>query len=189
MLPLLGPRIPSCASASARLLGCPAEQVFDMMAEALGAGLERRPDTKPSEPAVLDRYERLIEATRLAGREEDAVYLFRDRLGALRSPGEGARGVRSGLSHPRRLHADRTARGPRRDDGPSRAGVPCQRPRACSLFRLGRLAEARALRRLADKWSKSLMSPVRHRSGSRTPASRVRPGPPARSQGARDRGR
>ena len=32
------------------LLGCPAEQVFDVVAQALGAGLEKRPDTKPSDP-------------------------------------------------------------------------------------------------------------------------------------------
>jgi Domain of unknown function (DUF4062) len=36
------------------LLGCPAESVFDVVAEALGAGVERRPDTMPSEPAVLE---------------------------------------------------------------------------------------------------------------------------------------
>ena len=33
------------------LLGCPAERVFDVVAEALGAGLEKRPDTKPSDPS------------------------------------------------------------------------------------------------------------------------------------------
>ena len=63
------------------LLGCPAERVFDVVAQALGAGLEKRPDTKPSDPATLDRYERLIEATRLAGREQEAFDLFWYGLG------------------------------------------------------------------------------------------------------------
>src|SRR5206468_6095993 len=36
------------------LLGCPAERVFDTVAQALGAGLETRPDTKPSDSTTLD---------------------------------------------------------------------------------------------------------------------------------------
>jgi hypothetical protein len=44
--------------------------------EALGAGLEKRPDVKPTDSTTLDRYERLIEATRLAGREQEAFDLF-----------------------------------------------------------------------------------------------------------------
>jgi hypothetical protein len=39
------------------LLGCPVERVFDVVAGALGAGLEKSPDAKPSDPAVLDGYE------------------------------------------------------------------------------------------------------------------------------------
>jgi hypothetical protein len=64
------------------LLGVPAEQVFDTVAQALGAGLEKRPDTNPSDQPTLDRYERLIEATRLAGREQEAFDLFWFGLGA-----------------------------------------------------------------------------------------------------------
>jgi hypothetical protein len=64
------------------LLGCPAEQVFDIVAQALGAGLEKRPDTKPTDPTTLYRYERLIEATRLAGREQEAFDLFWYGLGS-----------------------------------------------------------------------------------------------------------
>ena len=30
------------------LLGCPAEKVFDVVAQSLGAGLEKRPETKPT---------------------------------------------------------------------------------------------------------------------------------------------
>src|SRR4029453_6507215 len=58
------------------LLGCPVEDVFDVVARSLGARLEKRPETAPSDPHMLDRYERLIEATRLAGRENEALRLF-----------------------------------------------------------------------------------------------------------------
>ena len=111
------------------LLGCPAERVFDVVAEALGAGLERRPDTLPSEPAVLDRYERLIEATRLAGREQDAFDLFWYGLGhydhLAKVLGEFDRGYR--------ILAAFTPTGRPEDLGatmvPARAVGPCQRPR------------------------------------------------------------
>lgn len=63
------------------LLGIPAEQVFDIVARSLGTGLEKRPETKPSDPSVLDRYELLIEATRLAGREQEAFDLFWNGMG------------------------------------------------------------------------------------------------------------
>ena len=136
------------------LLGCPAERVFDVVAEALGAGLERRPDTMPSEPAVLDRYERLIEATRLAGREQEAFESFLVRVGWLRSPrgwlGEFDRGYRILAA----FSADRPARGPRRDDGSLDGGRSSPTTSPCSLARLGRLAEAWAIRRLDDNWSK-----------------------------------
>src|SRR5262249_42991263 len=55
---------------------CPAEDVFTVIAEALGAGLEVRPETYPTDPDTLDRYERLVEATRLAGREQEAAELY-----------------------------------------------------------------------------------------------------------------
>jgi hypothetical protein len=63
------------------LLGCPHERIFNVVAQSLGAGLEKRPDTKPDEPSVLDRYESLIEATRLAGREQEAFDLYWYGLG------------------------------------------------------------------------------------------------------------
>jgi tetratricopeptide (TPR) repeat protein len=59
-----------------RLLGCPAERVFAAVADGLQAGLDARPENRSDDPAFLDRYEHLIEATRLAGREERAVELF-----------------------------------------------------------------------------------------------------------------
>ena len=137
------------------LLGCPAEQVFDAVAEALGAGLEKRPDTKPSDQTTLDRYERLIEATRLAGREQEAFDLYQDGLGNVRhlgwTLGEYERGYR--------ILAAFSATGRADDLGLTMA----LRPRTLlaaniALFaqRLGRLAEARAIRRLDDAWTRSL---------------------------------
>ena len=111
------------------LLGCPPERVFDVVAQSLGAGLEKRPDTKPAEPAVLDRYERLIEATRLAGREQEAFDLLLVWVGKLQAPRVGARRVRARLPHPGRLQRDRAARGPRPDDGAEGAVLAGQRPR------------------------------------------------------------
>ncbi len=137
------------------LLGCPAERVFDIVAQALGGGLEKRPDTKPSDPATLDRYERLIEATRLAGREQEAFDLFCDALGSARHLGwvigEYERGYRilvafSATGHPEDLGVTMARR--------TRSLLANE----LSLFakNLGRLAEARAIRRLDDGWFKSL---------------------------------
>ena len=147
------------------LLGCPAERVFDVVAEALGAGLERRPDTMPSEPAVLDRYERL-------SRPHGSLVVSRKRSissgtgWVATSTSRGARRVRAGLPDPRRLHADRTARGPRRDDGPAERSLLAN---DLALFadRLGRLAEAWAIRRLDDNWRKSLAEPKQTSTGLR----------------------
>jgi tetratricopeptide (TPR) repeat protein len=58
------------------LLGCPAEDMFGVVVGSLGSGLEKRPKPMPSDADMLDRYERLIEAMRLAGREQDALSLF-----------------------------------------------------------------------------------------------------------------
>jgi hypothetical protein len=80
-----------------QLLGCPVERVFDVVARSLGAGLDKRPRVRTRDPTMLDRYERLIEATRLAGREEEAYALFDTALGAwsgLSSLGEYQRGYR-----------------------------------------------------------------------------------------------
>jgi hypothetical protein len=140
------------------LLGCPAEQVFDVVAQALGAGLEKRPDTKPSDQTTLDRYERLIEATRLAGREQEAFDLFWDGLGGYRHfgwvLGEYERGYRilaafSATGRPEDLGATMELR--------QRSHLANE----LALFaeQLGRLTEARAIRRLEDGWSKSLAEP------------------------------
>ena len=65
----------------AKLLGCPASAVFGAVAERLGQGLERRPENKPTDVALLDRYELQIEALRLAGRVQEAFDLYWFGLG------------------------------------------------------------------------------------------------------------
>jgi tetratricopeptide (TPR) repeat protein len=136
------------------LLGCPVEEVFAAVAEALGAGLQERPDTKPRESAELDRYERLIEAIRLAGREEEAFELFWSRLGSydhLATVGEYERGYR--------ILAAFSRTGRPEDLGTT---MPLQRrsllANALSLFaeKLGRVREARVIRQLDDDWKRSL---------------------------------
>jgi hypothetical protein len=80
------------------LLGCPAEHVFDAVARSLGADLEKRPANPPSDPAALDRYERLVEVMLLAGREKDALDLFWSGMGGpqylMEQLGEYQRGYR-----------------------------------------------------------------------------------------------
>jgi hypothetical protein len=140
------------------LLGCPPERVFEVVAESIGAGLEKSPETKPAETAVLDRYERLIEATRLAGREQEAFELFWYGLGNCRHLGwvlgEYERGYR--------ILAAFSATGRPEDLGQTMA--PRWRSLLASEFallalRLGRLADARAIRQLDNAWSKSLGEP------------------------------
>jgi len=137
------------------LLGCPAERVFDVVAQALGAGLERSPDTKPSDQTALDRYERLIEAKRLAGQESEALNLFLHGLGGYahlgQVLGEYERGYRiltafSATGRPEDLGATMVLR--------ERSLLANE----LALFarQLGRLAEARAIRQLDDGWKKAL---------------------------------
>ena len=140
------------------LLGCPAERVFDVVAETLGAGVEKRPDAHPRELAILDRYERLIEATRLAGREQEAVELYWYGLGSYRHLGwilgEYERGYR--------ILAAFSATGRPEDLAVTIA------PRWRSLLvndlglyakQLGRLVEAQTIRRLDDASTVSLTEP------------------------------
>lgn len=140
------------------LLGCPAEQLFNVVAQALGAGLEERPDTNPSDPATLDRYERLIEATRLAGREQEAFDLFWYGLGSYRHLGwvlgEYERGYR--------ILAAFSATGRPEDLAVTMAlWERSLLANALALFAqlLGRLREAQAIRRLDNAWRKSLGEP------------------------------
>jgi tetratricopeptide (TPR) repeat protein len=136
------------------LLGCPPEKVFDVVAQSLGTGLEKSPETKPSDPSVLDRYERLIEATRLAGREQEAFDLYWYGIGNYQNLGwvlgEYQRGYR--------ILAAFSATGRPEDLGPRM--VLRERSLLASdlaLFaqKLGRLEEARAIRQEDDTWMKS----------------------------------
>ena len=142
------------------LLGCPPERVFDVVAQSLGAGLEKRPETKPAETTVLDRYERLIEATRLAGREQEAFDLYWYGLGGYdqlgRVLGEYERGYR--------ILAAFSATGQPEDLGPAmelKWRSILANEFALFALRLGRLAEARAIRWLDDSWKKTLAEPKR----------------------------
>lgn len=82
----------------AGLLGCPASDVFGAVAERLGQGLEKRPENKPQEVLLLDRYEQAIEALRLAGRVKEAFDLYWYGLGGFghlgKVLGDYARGYR-----------------------------------------------------------------------------------------------
>ncbi len=137
------------------LLGCPSERVFDVVAQSLSTGLEKRPETKPSDSSVLDRYERLIEAMRLAGREQEAFDLYGFGLGGYGNLGwmlgEYQRGYR--------ILAAFSATG-RPDD----LGTTMALPERSTLINelalmaqhLGRLGEAWAIRQVDDEWTSSL---------------------------------
>jgi tetratricopeptide (TPR) repeat protein len=140
------------------LLGCPPERVFDVVAQALGAGLEKRPDTKPSDLNTLDQYERLIEATRFAGREQEAFELYWYGLGGYRHLGW----VLGEYERSYRMVAAFSTTGRPEDLGMTmglRQRSLLANDLALIASQLGRLAEARALRRLDDDWKKSLAEP------------------------------
>lgn len=132
------------------LLGCPAERVFEVVAKNLGAGLEERPENAPSDTATLDRYEALIEATRLAGREQEAFDLYWFGLGGpynlFRVLGEYARGRRILSSFPNWSE----------ELGSTVEEWKYSLVNDLSLFewRLGRLDDAWGSRRLVDAWRK-----------------------------------
>jgi hypothetical protein len=102
------------------LLDVPAEQVHEVVRQRLAPGLEARPSALPMDTETLDRYERLIEETRLAGREAEAFDLYWYGLGHAEhlawSVGEYARGERilAGFAHARHPEAV-TSRLPERD--------------------------------------------------------------------------
>jgi tetratricopeptide (TPR) repeat protein len=80
------------------LLGAKPESVHDSIRAKLAPSLEAKPTTKPSDPAMLDQYELLIEQTLLAGRAQEAFDLYYQGLGNYRNLswtlGENARGLR-----------------------------------------------------------------------------------------------
>lgn len=140
------------------LLGCPAERVFDVVAETLGKGLEERPETKPTTTDVLDRYGQLIEATRLAGREREAFDLYWYGLGGYGHLGHVLGEYQRGY----RILAAFSPTGRPEDLGATM--VMHKRSLLANelagfAFKLGRLGEARAIRRLDDTWTRSLANP------------------------------
>jgi hypothetical protein len=58
------------------LLGTKPESVHESVRAKLAPSLEARPSTPPSDPAVLDRYELLIEQTLLSGRVQEAFEFY-----------------------------------------------------------------------------------------------------------------
>jgi len=80
------------------LLGTKAESVHESVRASLAPSLEARPATKPSDPAILDQYEFLIEQTLLAGRVLEAFDLYYHGLGSYDNLclvlGDNARGLR-----------------------------------------------------------------------------------------------
>jgi tetratricopeptide (TPR) repeat protein len=81
-----------------KLLEAKPESIHESVRARLAPSLEARPETKPSDPAILDQYELLIEQTLLAGRVKDAFELFWYRLGGYENLGlvlgETTRGLR-----------------------------------------------------------------------------------------------
>jgi tetratricopeptide (TPR) repeat protein len=137
------------------LLDCPPERVFDVVAQSLGTGLEERPETMPSDPSVLDRYERLIEATRLAGREQAAFDLYWHGIGGYQNLGRALGEYQRGY----RILAAFSATGRPEDLGSTL--MLRQRSlliNALALFAncLGRLGEVWAIRQVDNVWKKSL---------------------------------
>ncbi|MFC2140678.1 DUF4062 domain-containing protein [Acidobacteriota bacterium] len=63
------------------LLGVPPEKIHEAVRSKLAVGLDSKPETKPREPEILDRYEALIEHSILAGHVKEACYLFHDVMG------------------------------------------------------------------------------------------------------------
>jgi tetratricopeptide (TPR) repeat protein len=80
------------------LLGTNPESVHESVRVKLAPSLEARPSTPPSDPAILDQYELLIEQTLLAGRVQEAFDLYWYGVGGYKNLGwvlgENTRGLR-----------------------------------------------------------------------------------------------
>ncbi len=63
------------------LRGVSSEKIHEAVRSKIAVGLNSKPDTKPREPDVLDRYEALIESTILAGHVQEAADLFENAMG------------------------------------------------------------------------------------------------------------
>jgi hypothetical protein len=64
------------------LLGTKPEAIHESVRAKLAPSLDARPETKPTDPAILDQYELLMEQTLLAGRVQEASDLYWLGLGA-----------------------------------------------------------------------------------------------------------
>lgn len=141
-----------------KLIGCPAGHIFDVVARSLGAGLETRPATKPTDPTVLDRYEQLIEVTRLASRQQEAFDLYWFGLGAYVHLGKLLGEYRRGY----RILKSFSATGRLKDLATSmvlRERSLLVNDLALFTLRLGRLREAWAIREVESEWARSLAEP------------------------------
>jgi hypothetical protein len=146
------------------LLGCRPERVFDVVARRLRANLETMPGKNPTRPHVLDHYERLIVATRLAGREDEAFNLYVAGMGGYQhlgvTLGEYTRGYRilSGFSKTGRseglgltLHVEDR--------------LHLAKDLALYALKVGRTAEGWAVQRGSDEWARSYGDPARASEG------------------------
>jgi tetratricopeptide (TPR) repeat protein len=146
------------------LLGCPPERVFAVVAEALGAGLEARPVKNPTTSVELDRYEKLIEATRLAGRESEAFDLYWFGVGSFAHLGlvlgEHQRGYRILIAF--------SSTGRPEDIGPTLSledRAELSNDLSLYALRLGRIEEAWTLRQIDDRWRQMLSYDVSASTG------------------------
>jgi tetratricopeptide (TPR) repeat protein len=143
----------------AGLLGYPPEAVFEVVATRLGQGLEQRPERRPEDSALLDRYEQLIEATQLAGRVQEAFDLYWVGLGHFSHLGfrlgEYARGFRI-LS--RFLPTSGNLQGFAQGLDTRDRSVGLADMRMMALY-LGRLDTAANIRQIEDVWKRELDDP------------------------------
>jgi tetratricopeptide (TPR) repeat protein len=69
------------------LLGVPSEKIHEVVRSKLAIGLDTKPEAKPVETEMLDRYEALIEHSILAGHFKEACDLYVNAMGG--DPGHG----------------------------------------------------------------------------------------------------
>jgi len=74
------------------------QPIYEVVRAKMAEGVDVDPKTKPASPVELDRYERLVEITLLAGKTQEAFGLYSDGVGGFKNLGwklgENARGVR-----------------------------------------------------------------------------------------------
>jgi hypothetical protein len=141
------------------LLGVASASVFDVVARSLSAGLEGPSTVLPSDFPTLDRYEQLVEATRLAGREQEAFDLYWLRMG-----GYAHLGCRlAEYLRTYQMLAAFSSTGRPEDLAPKadlRRRAMLANTLALVALRLGRTAEAWRIRQVADEWCRSMGSPA-----------------------------